>query len=131
MNSNSALCGPVCGFGRQARETDTTEAPDRPCWSRVGQLWANPGAVVKPRRVKNSIASTWRENVERSKRKRRKKKAGPVGPAMARLQRTGYPRWRKKFSSAHRTGLDRIVGSGHNPNVEQKKEGVKKEQEKG
>ena len=26
---------------------------------------------------------------------------------------------------------DRIVGSGHNPNVEQKKEGVKKEQEKG
>jgi hypothetical protein len=94
-------------------------------------LWANPGAVVKPRRVKNSIASTWRENVERSKRKRRKKKAGPVGPAMARLQRTGYPRWRKKFSSAHRTGLDRIVGSGHNPNVEQKKEGVKKEQEKG
>ena len=86
---------------------------------------------MKPRRVKNSIASTWRENVERSKRKRRKKKAGPVGPAMARLQRTGYPRWRKKFSSAHRTGLDRIVGSGHNPNVEQKKEGVKKEQVKG
>ena len=61
---------------------------------------------------------------------RQKKKSRPsrackgsaLKSGMASVEKRIFLRW---------TGLERAEGSAHNPNIEQKKEGVKKEQEKG
>ena len=38
MKPNTPLCGPVCGF-EGGVGNDTSEAPNRPCWASVTQLW--------------------------------------------------------------------------------------------
>ena len=70
-----------------------------------------------------------REN-KRAKERQKKKKQAQTGLQRQRFGVWDSPRWRMEFSSAQRTGLERTEGSAHNPNIEQPKEGVKKEQVK-
>ena len=70
-----------------------------------------------------------REN-KRAKERQKKKKQAQPGLQRQRFGAWDSPRWKTEFSSAQRTGLERTEGSAHNPNIEQPKEGVKKEQEK-
>ena len=71
-----------------------------------------------------------REN-KRAKERQKKKKQAQPGLQRQRFGAWDSPRWKTEFSSAQRTGLERTEGSTHNPNIEQPKEGVKKEQVKG
>ena len=71
-----------------------------------------------------------REN-KRAKERQKKKKQAQPGLQRQRFGAWDSPRWKTEFSSAQRTGLERTEGSAHNPNIEQPKEGVKKEQVKG
>ena len=70
-----------------------------------------------------------REN-KRAKERQKKKKQAQPGLQRQRFGAWDSPRWKTEFSSAQRTGLERTEGSAHNPNIEQPKEGVKKEQVK-
>ena len=67
----------------------------------------------------------------RAKERQKKKKQAQPGLQRQRFGAWDSPRWKTEFSSAQRTGLERTEGSAHNPNIEQPKEGVKKEQVKG
>ena len=60
-----------------------------------------------------------------------KEKAGLGRPAQATHGGTEYPRWKTEFFSTHRTGWDRLVGSVHYPNIEQRVRGVILQQVKG
>ena len=44
-------------------EGKSEKARVRPCWSRVSQLWTNPGAAAKPRYEKNDFTSTGEREV--------------------------------------------------------------------
>ena len=48
---------PCVRFLDQGRETDTSKAPDRPCWASVSQLWA---AVAKGSCLENSLGTRQR-----------------------------------------------------------------------
>ena len=59
---------------------------------------------------------------KRKSRPRRACKGSALKSGMASVEKRIFLRW---------TGLERAEGSAHNPNIEQKKAGVKKEQVKG
>ena len=72
-----------------------------------------------------------RREDRQAEERQKKKKQAQAGLQRQRFGAWDSPRWKTEFSSAQRTGLERTEGSAHNPNIEQPKEGVKKEQVKG
>ena len=127
VKPDSPLCGPVCDFESQVRKRHQRN----PRQALLGQC--DP-AVSESRTAANlderKPAPPRRRENKRSKGRQKKKKQAQPGLQRQRFGAWDSPRWKTEFSSAQRTGLERTEGSAHNPNIEQPKEGVKKEQEK-
>ena len=127
VKPDSPLCGPVCDFESQVRKRHQRN----PRQALLGQC--DP-AVSESRTAANlderKPAPPRRRENKRAKERQKKKKQAQPGLQRQRFGAWDSPRWKTEFSSAQRTGLERTEGSAHNPNIEQPKEGVKKEQEK-
>ena len=72
VKQNSPLCGPVRGFGKGVGKS-TSETPDRPCWSRVSQLWTSR---ANPRKAKPSPSPVGGGVEEAAGARQRRKKLG-------------------------------------------------------
>ena len=122
------MYGPVCDFESQIGERHQRN----PRQALLGQC--DP-AVSESRTAANlderKPAPPRRRENKRAKERQKKKKQAQPGLQRQRFGAWDSPRWKTEFSSAQRTGLERTEGSAHNPNIEQPKEGVKKEQVKG
>ena len=62
-----------------------------------------------------------RDKTDGQRSGRKRKKQAQAGLQRQRIEARDWLRWKRESSSAERTGLERVEGSAHNPNINQQK----------
>ena len=102
---------------------DTREAPNRPYWRRVGQLWTNRRAATNPDERKPVSVSLDEKSVRKIRGKQKRKKQALPG---LQRQRIGVrnPTMENGIFFRSKVSLERAVGGSQCPNIEQGSQGV-------
>ena len=139
MKPNTPLCGPVCGVGGRVGERHQRSL--RPAL--LGQrdpVVASSCHGQLPREALGYEVSVFScgkapgfslvKIQTKGAESRQKKKSRPIRACKGSALKSGMASVEKRIFLRW-TGLERTEGSAHTPNIEQKKEGMKKEQVKG
>ncbi len=139
MKPNTPLCGPVCGFGGRVGERHQRSprpALLKPCEPVVSSSCQRQlprealGYEVSVFSCGKAPGFSLVKIQTKGAESRQKKKSRPIRACKGSALKSGMASVEKRIILRW-TGLERTEGSAHNPNIEQKKAGVKKEQVKG